>query len=173
MAASKKSGKRKFFKNMAIIIGIILILIQFIPVKRTNPPVIKEPVWNSVETRSFAVRACFDCHSNETKWPAYAYVAPISWFVISDVNEGRKKFNISDWKPGDGDESAKEVRKGGMPIWQYSLMHPEASFTDLEKKKFIEGLVATFGEEKSRDQKVGDHSSKRDKTIRFSDEEEE
>jgi hypothetical protein len=165
MAVSKKSGKRKYFKYSAIIIVIILILIQFIPVKRTNPGVIKEPNWDSPETRAFAVRACFDCHSNETKWPAYSYVAPVSWFIINDVNDGRKHFNMSDWKPGDGDEAAEEVRKGDMPMWRYTLMHPEARLTDTEKKKFISGLIATFGEKKE-----GKNKSKRDKTIRFSDE---
>ncbi|HSD64081.1 MAG TPA: heme-binding domain-containing protein [Ignavibacteriaceae bacterium] len=169
MAASKKSGKRKFFKYSAIIIVILFIIIQFIPVRRTNPPIVKEPPWDSPETRAFAVRACFDCHSNETKWPAYSYVAPVSWFVLSDVNEGRKHFNMSDWKPRDGDESAQEVRKGDMPMWKYTLMHSEAKLSDIEKKKFIAGLVATFGEEKENNNNKS-NNVKRNKTIRFSDE---
>jgi len=169
MAGTTKSGKRKFLKYGTIFILVILILIQFIPAKRTNPAVVQEPKWDSPETRAFAVRACFDCHSNETKWPDYAYVAPVSWFIIDDVNEGRKHFNMSNWKPGDGDEAAKEVRKGDMPMWRYTLMHPNARLTDTEKQKFISGLTATFSEEKEqKDQSKT--NTKRDRTIRFSDE---
>jgi Haem-binding domain len=166
MAASKKSGKAKYFKYSAIIIVIIFIIIQFVPVKRTNPPIVKEPKWDSPQTRAFAVRACFDCHSNETKWPAYSYVAPISWFISSDVNDGREHFNMSDWKPGNGDKAAREVSKGDMPMWQYTLMHSNARLTDAEKKEFAAGLIATFGERKVKNNKDGN----RDKSIRFSDE---
>ncbi len=173
MAASKRQ-KGKAVKYSLLIIVILFVLIQFIPVDRTNPPVVKEPNWDSPKTRAYAVRACFDCHSNETKWPAYSYVAPVSWFVADDVEEGRKHFNMSDWKPGKGDEAAKEVRKGAMPMWQYTLMHSEARLTDAEKKEFIAGLIATFGEEKDHksDLKEG-RNGKRDKSIRFSDEDED
>ncbi len=171
MAGARKSGKRKILKYGAASIFVILILIQFIPVNRTNPAVVREPIWDSPETRALAVRACFDCHSNETKWPGYAYFAPVSWLIINDVDEGRKHFNMSDWKPGDGDEAAAEVRKGNMPMWRYTLMHSEAKLTDAEKQKFIAGLIATFGEEKEN--KAKDKTgTKRDRTIRFSDEDE-
>jgi cytochrome c551/c552 len=170
MAVSKKSGKGKVLKYSIIIIVLVFVAIQFIPVKRTNPPVVKEPNWDSPKTRALAVRACFDCHSNETKWPAYAYVAPISWFVLSDVNGGRKHFNMTDWKPGKGDEAAKEVREGDMPMWQYTMMHSQARLTDAEKQEFIKGLIATFGEKK--ESKDNSQNDKRDKSIRFSDEDE-
>jgi hypothetical protein len=73
-----------------------LIVIQVIPYGRdhTNPPVIEEPVWDSAQTRDLAVRACFDCHSNETVWPWYSNVAPLSWLVQSDVEEGRETLNL-------------------------------------------------------------------------------
>lgn len=165
MAAQTKRGGKKILKYSLLIIVLLLIIIQFIPVDRTNPPVVREPNWDSPQTRAYAVRACFDCHSNETKWPAYSYIAPISWLVADDVMEGRKDFNMSDWKPGKGDEAAKEVRKGDMPMWQYTLMHSEAKLTDAEKKEFIAGLIATFGEKKEGSQK-----EKRDKSVRFTDE---
>ncbi len=171
--ATAKRQKGKAIKYSLLVIFVLFIIIQFIPVDRTNPPVVREPNWDSNKTKAFAERACFDCHSNETKWPAYSYVAPVSWFVADDVKEGRKHFNMSDWKPGKGDEAAKEVRKGDMPMWQYTLMHSEAKLTDVEKKEFIKGLIATFGEEKEHgEHKKGSISDKRDKTIRFSDEDE-
>jgi hypothetical protein len=168
MTAAKRQGSKKMLKYTLFIIIILFIIIQFIPVDRTNPPVVKGPNWDSPETKAFAVRACYDCHSNETKWPVYAYIAPVSWFIADDVNDGRKHFNMSDWKPGKGDEAAKEVRKGDMPMWQYTLMHSDARLTDTEKKEFIAGLIATFGEKKEGNQK-----GKRDKKIRFSDEDED
>ena len=155
-------------KYSVLTIFLLFVLIQFIPVERTNPPTTREPDWNSPKTRAYAIRACFDCHSNETKWPFYAYVAPVSWFIVDDVNEGREHFNMSDWKPGKGDKAAKEVSKGDMPMWQYTLMHSDARLSDAEKKEFIDGLIATFGEEKENN-----HKGKRDKSIRFSDEDEE
>jgi len=131
---------------------LVFIAIQFVPVERTNPPIVSQPKWDSPQTEAIARRACFDCHSNETKWPWYAYVAPISWNVADHVKEGREEFNMSDWQPGDGDEAAEEVEKGGMPLSQYLLMHPEARLTPEEQKQFIAGLKATFGgEEESSD----------------------
>ncbi|HMQ55423.1 MAG TPA: heme-binding domain-containing protein, partial [Anaerolineae bacterium] len=95
-------------KIIAAGVGLLLvgfIAIQLVPVDRTNPPVVAEPAWDSPTTRAYAERASFDCHSNETKWPWYAYVAPISW-QVADVHESREKFNISEWPSGEGDEAA-------------------------------------------------------------------
>ena len=65
-----------------VVIGIVgLVVIQFVPVERPNPPVLREPNWDSPETRALAQRACFDCHSNETTWPWYSQVAPVSWLT--------------------------------------------------------------------------------------------
>ncbi|MCB0186228.1 MAG: heme-binding domain-containing protein, partial [Caldilineaceae bacterium] len=72
--------------------GVIVLIaaivgIQLLPagVRRDNPPVVQEPPWDSPETRALAVRACFDCHSNETTWPWYSYIAPMSWMILQDV----------------------------------------------------------------------------------------
>jgi len=88
-------------KRLIVIVVVLAILgfiaIQFIPVDRTNPPVTREIAWNSPETRALAQRACFDCHSNETVWPAYAYVAPISLMLAEHVAYGRDQLNFSEW----------------------------------------------------------------------------
>lgn len=141
-------NRKKLLKYFVFSAALIFILIQFIPVDRSNPPVVKEPNWDSPKTRAFAVSACFDCHSNETKWPWYSYVAPVSWLVASDVHEGRKKFNISNGGSGESDEAAKEFQKGSMPPWQYGLMHPEAKLNKQDSEEFLKGLTATFGTEK-------------------------
>jgi len=137
-------------KNILIIGAISIVAIQFIPVKHENPKVVSEPQWNSKNTRDLFFKACADCHSNETKWPWYSNIAPISWLVNYDVKEGREHFNVSMWnaqKKNKGDEAAEEFREGEMPLWFYTPLHPEAKFTDNEKKEFLSGLIATFGEE--------------------------
>jgi len=67
---------------LGVLVGL-LVVIQFVPYGRahTNPPVAQEPIWDSPQTRELARRACFDCHSNETMWPWYSNIAPISWIA--------------------------------------------------------------------------------------------
>lgn len=130
-----------------------LALIQLVPFGRDhqNPPVTGTPKWDSPRTLELFNRACKDCHSNETMWPWYSNVAPVSWLLQVDVNIGRSKFNASEWgRPGknDGDEAAEETREGKMPPWFYLPAHPEAKLTATEKEELIKGLAATFGEEK-------------------------
>ncbi len=85
-------------------------------------------------------RACFDCHSNRTRWPWYAWVPPASWLVVYDVNEGRGQLNFSRWgeyNPFDRadllDEACELVSDDEMPLWQYRLLHDEARLTSEEK----------------------------------------
>jgi hypothetical protein len=114
--------------------GLVLALgvAQVVPVDRSNPPVSAD-VGAPPEVRPILRRACYDCHSNETVWPSYAAVAPISWLVAHDVHEGRAELNFSRWSSyGDAarrkklKETAEEVAEGEMPPWYYTLMHPEA-----------------------------------------------
>ncbi len=133
----------------ALLVGGFL-LIQLLPYGRnhTNPPVIQEPTWNSPQTRTLAQRACFDCHSNETVWPWYSNVAPISWLVQRDVDEGRKKLNFSTWGFG-GEEEAEEmaevIYEGEMPLPIYLLTHAEARLSAAEKEALAQGLMASLG----------------------------
>jgi Haem-binding domain len=132
----------------------LLVVVQVVPYGRdhTNPPVIAEPLWDSSQTRELAVRACFDCHSNETVWPWYSNVAPLSWLVQRDVVEGREELNFSEWdRPQEGDESAETVREGTMPPSSYLLTHPDARLTDAELATLTDGLAATFGDDDDSD----------------------
>ena len=133
-----------------IVIGLFLV-IQLIPYGRNhnNPPVVREPAWDSAATRELTRRACFDCHSNQTVWPWYAGIAPASWLVYNDVNEGREKLNFSDWLNGrrEGKKAGKirkEIEEGEMPPFQYRLAHPEARLSGEEKQNLIIGLTATI-----------------------------
>lgn len=128
----------------------LLLIAQLIPYGRdhTNPPVVAEPAWDSVKTRELAVRACFDCHSNETTWPWYSNVAPVSWLVQQHVAEGREELNFSEWHlEQEGDEAAKTVRERSMPTWDYMLTHPEARLSDEELAILARGLAATLGDD--------------------------
>jgi hypothetical protein len=125
------------------------LLIQLAPYGHDHslPPVLSEPSWDTPATRELVVRACFDCHSNEVVWPWYSNVAPISWLVSRNVDEGRDELNFSEWvRPQkEASESAEEVADGEMPPWDYLLTHPKARLSSSEKTRLVEGLLATFG----------------------------
>jgi len=125
--------------------------IQLVPYGRghANPEVSQEPGWDRPRTRELFFRVCKDCHSNQTEWPWYSFVAPASWLVQRDVDEGRSHFNVSEWgrEKNHGDEAAELVREGEMPPWFYLPAHPEARLSDEEREELLAGLVATFGEE--------------------------
>lgn len=127
----------------------LLLLIQIVPYGKdhTNPEITGEPAWDSPRTRELFFRSCRDCHSNETRWPAYSKIAPASWLVQSDVSEGRSKLNVSEWNRASanaGAKAAKEVQEGEMPPWFYLPAHPDARLTDTENEELIKGLTATF-----------------------------
>jgi hypothetical protein len=104
--------------------------------------VVQEPAWDSPETRALAKRACFDCHSNETVWPWYSNIAPVSWLVARDVTEGRDAMNFSDWgqTAQRGQKVARQVQRGAMPPSFYPPMHPTAQLTADERDQLIAGL---------------------------------
>ena len=126
----------------------LAVLIQFVPYGRdhSNPPVTAEPAWDSQRTRELAADSCFDCHSNLTEWPWYTNVAPMSWLVQHDVDEGRGTLNFSEWDQPQraGDEIAEVIAEGEMPPWNYTLIHPSAKLTAEERQHLIDGLRATF-----------------------------
>jgi hypothetical protein len=154
-------GRMLRWVGMAVV--VVMVAIQLVPYGRDhrNPPVTQEPRWDGPDTRALAVRACFDCHSNETVWPWYTYVAPVSWLTQYDVDEGRRKLNYSEWDRGqrEAHESAKSVRTGEMPPWLYLLPRPHARLTASEQATLIAGLEATFGAERAR---AGDRRRKDD-----------
>lgn len=141
----------KKYKLLGILV-LILIAIQLVPYGKdhSNPAVVVEPAWDTPKTRELFFRACADCHSHETKWPWYSHIAPVSWLVASDVDEGREHFNVSMWgiqAKNEGEEAAKAFREEEMQPWFYKIPHPEAKLSEQEAGQFLQGLVATFGED--------------------------
>jgi hypothetical protein len=132
---------------------VFVVVIQLVPFghSHTNPPAKKEPVWDSPQTKDLIQRACYDCHSNETTWPWYSNVAPMSWLVQQDVNDGRGHLNFSEWNGPAGAGSkhvkdvAEQVKEGEMPPWFYRPMHPLSRLNDTEKLALIAGAEKTLG----------------------------
>jgi len=137
------------FMKVFLWVFLTAVLIQIIPFGHThvNPPVTKEPGWNSPATRELIRRACFDCHSNETTWPWYSNVAPVSWLVQRDVNGGRRHLNFTEWDRAQehAKDVAGEVKEGDMPPWFYLPMHPGAKLSDAEKQMLIDRVEKSLG----------------------------
>ncbi|MEK9137619.1 MAG: heme-binding domain-containing protein [Bacteroidota bacterium] len=151
------------FRKILIGLGVLLVLIQFVPFGRshTNPPTIAEPQWDSPQTRETFFRSCGDCHSNQMVWPWYSNVAPVSWLVQYDVEEGRSHLNVSEWgrRKNDADEAVEEVESGAMPYPPYLLLHPSARLSDNEKAAFLQGLKNTFGQKREADEHEAESES--------------
>lgn len=135
-------------------LAIILIGIQFVPFGRPtpNPPTLREPRWDAPRTRELAVRACYDCHSNETRYPWYSHVAPVSWLVNKDIEGARGQVNFSEWdrvQRGAG-EAIQVIEKGEMPLPIYVPLHPEARLSSDERQALIDGLRATLEADRPR-----------------------
>jgi hypothetical protein len=122
---------------------LALVALQLAPVERTNPQVESDaPV--AAELKTVLKRSCYDCHSNETKWPWYARVAPVSWLVAKDVKEGRKEVNFSVWNQYSENRRARKLKEvveqvegNKMPQWYYVLLHPEAKLSAREKEMIV------------------------------------
>jgi hypothetical protein len=145
----EKIMRKNFFRRAGVAALALLGIMQLVPYggDHTNPPLRVEPPWDNAQTRELARRACFDCHSNETRWPWYSNIAPVSWLVQRDVENGRAHLNFSEWNRPQrhAKDAAAEVRKGEMPLWFYVPLHAEARLTANEKEMLIRGLEATAG----------------------------
>ncbi len=113
---------------------------QLVTCERVNGPA-KADLRASAEVKGVLTRACYDCHSNETTWPWYSRIAPISWLVHRDVTEGREALNFSDWEALPSEkraklqrESGEEVAEGEMPPWIYTPLHPHAVLSSADKQ---------------------------------------
>jgi hypothetical protein len=137
----RRQGAPAFLSLVGVAV-ITLALIQLVPVSHTDPPVQTVVQWDSPQSQQLWTRACASCHSNQTQWPWFTYVAPGSWLTVVDVNSGRQRFNLSQLtRRGEGaNEAGGQIRNGSMPPPDYLLLHPEARLTDAEKQQLIQAL---------------------------------
>lgn len=132
---------KKKLKLIFIIIAAVFILIQLIPVNRSNPVFDNTSEINAPqEVISILKTSCYDCHSNETVWPAYSYIAPMSFLISNHVQEGRKELNFSEWSSYTIEKQRKkleeiqeEVSEDKMPMPVYLLLHGDAELTVQQK----------------------------------------
>lgn len=137
-----------FFGGGAVLIAVL----QLTNPALTNPPVI--PGHNLMATNApppqiakMLQGACYDCHSNKTKWPWYSHVAPVSWWVTGHVHDARRKLNFSDWPHGDALREVQrwrhvrgQIKSGDMPLWSYTLMHPAARLTTKQRQQLVDWI---------------------------------
>ena len=136
---------RVLTKRVALVSIVLVLVGQAVPVNRYNPPVDPPKTIYASQTmpssvRSVLERSCNNCHSDETAWPWYSYVAPVSWVIARDVHGARKALNFSQWgnysaqrKANKLEEMCEQVTNGDMPDTLYLLLHREAVLTQEER----------------------------------------
>lgn len=141
---------KKLVKSVVIVLAVAFLAIQFVRPERTNPPVDPSRTMHSQlqptpEVASILERSCADCHSNQTRWPWYSNIAPVSWLVVDDVKEGREHMNLSEWAAYERKEATdiledicKETSKGGMPLKSYVLIHSQCKLSPADVKTLCE-----------------------------------
>jgi hypothetical protein len=138
--------RRRFLLRAGLGLLVVAVLLQLVPYGRdhTNPPVTQDAPWPDGRARELATAACYDCHSNQTRWPPQSYVAPFSWLLTRDVEQGRAELNFSAWDSDDGeaDDAAEAVAEGSMPPRRFVLVHPDAALSDAERQLLADALEA-------------------------------
>ena len=132
---------KKVFLSVLALLFVAFVGIQFKTVNRDNPESPADAEYSGPpDVEAILRESCYDCHSNETKWPLYSWVAPMSWLVAKDVEKGRRELNFSEWNDlSMGRQFAKEkqiwdeVNSGEMPLQFYVLLHPSARLTAEDK----------------------------------------
>ncbi len=157
--------KKKVLKKVLLVLLIAFVVMQFIRIDKTNPAVVAENDFITItepsdEIKTMLHNACYDCHSNETKYPWYSNVAPVSWWLKHHVDEGREHLNFSEWgtyslkrQNHKLHECAEEVEEGEMPMSSYTIAHGEASLSADQKEKLAEWFESkmTQGEEEEEE----------------------
>jgi len=140
-------------KTGAALVAALLVVSQFVPVERTNPPV-QSDVPAPAPVKTILVKACFDCHSHETRWPWYSRVAPLSWWLAGHVRDGRKDLNFSRWPTFDFAsqelilrEMEKQVAGGAMPPRSYTVGHADARLEESERQLLLAWIRAGISDD--------------------------
>ncbi|MCA8979245.1 MAG: heme-binding domain-containing protein [Planctomycetes bacterium] len=139
----------KLLKKILLGVALFFLLIQVVRPAHLNPPVVA-PLHAPDDVMAILRKSCYDCHSNETRWAWYSHVAPVSWLVAHDVEEGREHLNFSEWTTMDakarrelGEECIEEIAEGEMPLWFYTPLHPGSKVDGAELatlRKWAESL---------------------------------
>ena len=143
----------KVIRWLVVVLACLFVVAQFSRPARTNPAAdqslaFQSHVQVSPQVASIIDRSCGDCHSNKTRWPWYSNVAPVSWFVIDHVNEGRRNLNFSEWgrytkRDTDGlfKQICQEVKSGAMPLSSYTPLHPGSKLSPEDVKTLCDWAI--------------------------------
>lgn len=141
----RSGARRAVLWTAAVCLGLA-VAVQLVPYgwRHPNPPVVSDAPWPDATSERIARESCYSCHSNETDWPAYSHVAPMSWLVRNDVERGRDELNFSRWDRDDGeaDDAAEAIVDGDMPPGRYTAIHRGATLTDEEAERLVAALEA-------------------------------
>jgi Haem-binding domain len=141
-----RTSRRRILLRAGLGLFAVAVLLQLVPYGRdhSNPPVTQDAPWPDGRSRELARAACYDCHSNQTRWPPQSFVAPFSWLLARDVEQGREALNFSTWDEDDGeaDDAAETVAEDEMPPRRYLLVHPDAALSDADRRVLVEALEA-------------------------------
>jgi mono/diheme cytochrome c family protein len=148
MIGFRRWATGSYLKTGLLVLIALFLVIQLVPYGRdhTNPPVTGQAKFDSARTEQLFKDSCGACHSNLTSWPPESVVAPFSWLIQHDVDEGRGVLNLSEWnrfQPAAG-EVGEAISGGEMPPRQYTLLHPAARLSASEKQDLVDGLTRTF-----------------------------
>lgn len=136
-------------RNILFALFGILVVIQFFPIDKTNPTTDKTKTFEAIAQPNSEVlyimkKACYDCHSNNTDYPWYTNIAPLSWWIKEHINEGREHVNYSEWGNYSAskqahkiEETIEVVEEKEMPMLSYWLVHWDAKLTDNERSKLV------------------------------------
>ncbi len=146
-------------KKILLGLVIFLVAIQFVPISKTNPPVVQEQTLSSAVEPSVTPQvltllkgACYDCHSNETVYPNYTRAQPLGWWIKGHITAGREKLNFSEWASYSGKEKIKQAQEcievmeqGRMPMKSYVWMHPTGKLSDQDEKILMDFFAQLGG----------------------------
>ncbi len=129
-------------KTYLIVLSVVILAMQLIRPERTNPTADKAlEIQTDPKVMKILKRSCYDCHSNETKWPVYSAIAPFSWTIASHVDTGREVLNYSTWKQLDDNTKVKKLQRtiqtigtGVMPLPSYTWIHKDAKLTKADRE---------------------------------------
>ena len=150
--------KRKKLKWALLGLGVTFIALQFTNPPHTNPAIDESQALESMsslppDVEALFTRSCNDCHSNKTNWRWYTYIAPVSWYTVGHVNQGRSELNFSEWftystrkKSTRLNAICDQCKRGEMPLSSYALVHPDVRLSPEE----VEMICAWSSGERSR-----------------------
>ena len=141
---------KKRTRNIWLLVILAFVLMQFFPIEKTNPPSDPANDFITIENPPQQVgtllkNACYDCHSYHTKYPWYANIQPVGWWIRSHYRGARQNLNYSEWrqyneedKPHGLEEMAEEVEEKTMPLKSYTWMHPDAKLSEKDRQVLVE-----------------------------------